>query len=218
MSTTGDTKRLAEALFADRNRAGTDRTDITACWACGSTFRYKGRHGELNGNFCCSRCQDWYDGGYRPIEHDHAEKAYKTPIDRWRVVAGPPGVEVGAPYYAGVFPRSSTTMTMTKKGYRIRCASCHREFESKGLRCCSPACQRGYRERQENLAAMAEVGIEPTSKRQCASCGARIPTWRKGRKVSSSSRFCSPKCQQRARRRSNARKAVLNAETAKKAA
>ncbi len=209
--------RLTEALLADRKET-TDRSDIVACWSCGCTFSRKGRRGDLNGNFCSMRCQGWYDAGNRQIEHDHAEKAYKTPINKWRVVAGPPGVEVGVPYYAGVLQRSSTTTIMTEKGYRIRCASCHRKFESKGLRCCSSECERGYREHQENLAAMAEVGVEPTRKRQCASCGARIPTWRKGRKVSSSTRFCSPKCQQRARRQSNPQKAVLNAETAKKAA
>jgi hypothetical protein len=170
-------QRLTEALLADRSRADGDHTDITACWSCGSAFRYKRRR-DLNGNFCSMRCQDWYDVGNTPIEHDHAEKAYKTLNNKWRVVARSPGVEVGAPYYAGMFPRhhSSTTMTMTEKGYQIRCASCHREFESKGLRCCSPECERCYRERQENLAVMAEVGIEPAHKKRCANpeCRARI--------------------------------------------
>jgi hypothetical protein len=88
-------RRLTEALLADRSRED-DNTDITACWACGSTFRYKRRRGDLNGNFCSSRCQDWYDAGAQ-IGHDHAAKTYKTPIDKWRVIAGPPDVEVGAP-------------------------------------------------------------------------------------------------------------------------
>jgi hypothetical protein len=96
---------------------------------------------------------------------------------------------------------SSTTMTMMEKGYRIRCASCHREFESKGLRYCSPECERSHRERQENLAAMAEVGTEPPPRRRCANpeCRARIPAWRNGRKVSSLTRFCSPKCARKVR-------------------
>jgi hypothetical protein len=76
-------------------------------------------------------------------------------------------VEVGAPYYPGMLPRSRrlTSMTMTEKGYRIRCAHCRKEFESLGLRCCSPACERCYREAQDNRAVMAEVGIEPAAKR-----------------------------------------------------
>jgi hypothetical protein len=210
--------QLTEALLADREQLDRSDHNIVACRSCGYTFCYKGRRGDLNGSFCSTHCQNWYDAGNAPIEHDHAEKAYKTPIDRWRVVAAPPGV--GVRYCASVFPRGYrfTSMTMSAQGYRIRCASCCREFESRGLRCCSPECERGYRERQENLAAMAEVGIAPAPRRECASCGARIPTWRQGRKVSSSARFCSPKCQQRARRQSNPKKAVLNGETAKKAA
>jgi hypothetical protein len=34
----------------------------------------------------------------------------------------------------------------------------------------------------------------------CAQCGARIPSWRNGRKVSSATRFCSDACAQKARR------------------
>ena len=30
------------------------------------------------------------DAGNAPIEHDHAVKAYKAPMETWRVVAGPP--------------------------------------------------------------------------------------------------------------------------------
>jgi hypothetical protein len=37
--------------------------DIAACWSCGYTFTYRGRRGDLNGNFCSMRCQDWYDAG-----------------------------------------------------------------------------------------------------------------------------------------------------------
>jgi hypothetical protein len=34
------------------------------------------------------------------------------------------------------------------------------------------------RERQDNLAVMAEAGIELKAKRQCEQCKAVIPTWR----------------------------------------
>jgi len=79
----------------------------------------------------------------------------------------------------------------------IVCLGCRKEFYSRGLRCCSPDCERRYRERQDNLAVMAEVGMKPTAKRRCRTCGARIPKWRKGRKVSSATRFCSRKCARR---------------------
>ena len=193
---------LAAALLADRQRDTSTRHNIIPCRTCDYTFVYKGRRGDLNGNFCSLHCQSWYDAGNPPIEHDQPEKAYKAPIEGWRVVAGPADVEVSAPYYASVFPRghSFTSMTMTGKGYRIRCAYCRKEFESLGLRCCSAGCERSYREREANAAVMAEVGIEPSAKRHCEECGAVIPKWRNGRKLSSATRFCSPRCSRKARK------------------
>jgi hypothetical protein len=83
----------------------------------------------------------------------------------------------------------------------IVCEGCHKEFHSKGLRCCSADCERRYCERQANLAIMAEVGIEPAPKRQCANpeCERIIPKWRNGRRVREDTRFCSPKCAKRAK-------------------
>jgi hypothetical protein len=106
-------------------------------------------------------------------------------------------------------------MKMGPHGFIISCANCRKDFDSKGLRCCSTECERQYTEREVNLAVMAEVGIEPAAKRACLECGARIPTWRNGRKVSSATRFCSPKCAQKARRLSDSPDATLNAETMK---
>src|SRR5262249_46024917 len=40
----------------------------------------------------------------------------------------------------------------------IVCLGCRKEFYSRGLRCCSTDCERRYREHQDNLAIMAEVG------------------------------------------------------------
>jgi hypothetical protein len=200
----GKIERLTNALLADRNRA-TDRSDVAACWVCGYSFRYRGRRGELNGNFCSVRCQDWYDAG-NPTPSNPVN--YAVPL--YVVIAGPPSLKIGSSYYGDI----GIEMRSMSGGFTIRCASCRREFESKGLRCCSPECERCYRERQENLAAMAEVGIEPASKRQCANpeCRGRIPTWRKGRKVSSLTRFCSPKC---ARKGRTALEPVFVAETIK---
>jgi hypothetical protein len=191
---TGDTKRLAEALLADRNRVIIPDDRIAPCFACGHTMIYKGRRGDLNGRFCSTNCQDWYDAG-NPAPSNPVD--YAVPLRDYVVIAGPPSLKIGSSSYGGI----GIEMRPTSGGFTIRCASCRREFESKGLRCCSPECERCYRERQENLAVMAEVGVEPSSKRQCANpeCRGRIPAWRKGRKVSGATRFCSPKCARKAR-------------------
>jgi endogenous inhibitor of DNA gyrase (YacG/DUF329 family) len=88
----------------------------------------------------------------------------------------------------------------TRDGYVIRCAHCQTEFESTGLRCCSTECERRHRERLDNLKVMAEVGSEPSAKRKCEYCGAVIPRWRNGRRVSRSTRFCSDRCSRKANR------------------
>ena len=62
-------------------------------------------------------------------------------------------------------------MRAGKEGFYINCAHCNKEFESKGLRCCSKECEKAYRERQDNLATLAEAGIEAAPKKRCAAPG-----------------------------------------------
>jgi hypothetical protein len=64
---------------------------------------------------------------------------------------------------------------------------------------------------------MAAAGIEPSAKRQCKTCGAVIPKWRNGRKVSTATRFCSPKCSRKARMAGESQNAFSDIETAKEA-
>ena len=90
--------------------------------------------------------------------------------------------------------RAGNEMKLGATGFRTPCGFCGKEFESKGLRCCSLNCERAYRERQDNFAIMAEVGDTPKEKRRCAQCGGPIPTWRNGRRVRQDAQFCSPKC------------------------
>ena len=111
------------------------------------------------------RCQNRYDGGNEPVSDGI--------VYHWR---------------------DGRPMRMGPKGFYVDCAYCRKEFESIGLTCCSVECERIYRERQNNLAVMAQAGIDPKAKRQWEQCKAVIPTWRKGRKVSKSVRFCSEKC------------------------
>jgi hypothetical protein len=138
-------ERLAANLLADRQREQ-PKHNILPCFSCGYTFVYRGRQGDLNGNFCSMRCQAWFDDGNPTYEQQQTGIVY-----RWRD---------GRPM------------------------------------------KRAYNERQTNLAAMTEAGIEPATKRRCAApgCEATIPKWKNGRRVSSKVTFCSPKCRQRAKR------------------
>jgi ribosomal protein L24E len=153
----------------------------------------KDRGGELKGRFCSLRCQSFFDAGYTPPADS------PDTLSGWKIVAG---AEIGADYYATLFGRTPIAIKRTSDGFKIACAGYQKEFDSTGLRCCSDKCERRYREREANIALMAEVGVKPSTKRKCAApgCATIIPNWRKGRKVSAATRFCSPTCQKRARR------------------
>ena len=92
-------------------------------------------------------------------------------------------------------------MRAGQRGFHINCAHCRKEFESLGPRCCSVECERLHRD-----------GVK-IGKRRCTNCDVAIPTWRKGRRVSSKTRFCSPKCAKATSRVSDTREAVLSANT-----
>src|SRR5262249_28259066 len=62
-------------------------------------------------------------------------------------------------------------------------------FDSKGQRCCSIKCEHVYRLKQE----LADQPFRAT-KRKCAECGYDIPSWRKGRRGSKATPFCSDPC------------------------
>ena len=105
-------------------------------------------------------------------------------------------------------------MPMGRHGFLIPCAGCDKDFESKGLRCCSTACERTYRARQDTIAAMAEVEMDQPAKRKCLHCDGAIPNWLnpgtpKAKKVPSSRKFCSANCQ----RRHAAKQALPEAES-----
>jgi hypothetical protein len=192
-------KQAAIASVIERDLLRADdakpRTDISKCFVCGYSMVYRGKR------FCSDRCRDFYDAGNAGQEQDwlRPPDCEDVPLGDLRVIAGPPSVEIGSRYYVGVFGREPMLLQQrTRNGYIIRCAGCHKEFDSKGLRCCSIECERRYRERQDNLAVMAEAGVEPAAKRECETCGAVIPKWRNGRKVSAATRFCSPKCSRKA--------------------
>lgn len=153
------------------------------------------------------RCQAWHDAGNQPIGRSDP---LSVQLRDWKVVAGPPGVEVGSSYYATVFGnRRLTDMRQSGDGFAIKCAGCSKEFTSRGLRCCSVERERSYKEREQNMATMAQVGMEAKTKRRCANpdCSNVIPTWRNGRRVSAATRFCSDRCSRQAKRTISARAA-----------
>jgi hypothetical protein len=181
------TDALAAALRADILRPSTPTPSSSIdCFLCGRSFTYREPKGDENTRFCSDRCREAYDAGRRAIEDLDPFK-----ITKWRVIAG------GNPGYL-----PSTPMRRGKVVWYITCAGCQREFESKGLRCCSTDCERRLRERGENLALMSEVGMElTTTKPTCQECGRNIPVWRNGRRVPQGTKFCSPRCARRARRK-----------------
>jgi hypothetical protein len=106
-----------------------------------------------------------------------------------------------------------------RDGFLIDCAHCRRKFDSPGWKCCSTDCSRELRCK---LALEAELAGDPfrAVKRKCLDCGGNIPNWRKGRRVSKATKFCSPRCKDRhakiARVSASDPQAVLRREIAKK--
>jgi predicted nucleic acid-binding Zn ribbon protein len=129
LTTTTQTERLAAALLADRNRKTIERTDIGACFTCARGVIYRGSR------FCSDRCRDYYDTGAPGCEQD-----WRQPDIAYAYLDGRP-------------------MAKGVHGFKINCAHCAKEFDSRGLRCCSTECERGYREREQNRATLAEVGV-----------------------------------------------------------
>jgi hypothetical protein len=129
------------------------------------------------------------------------------PCREWFDAGNPPYAPIGRLY----------GLPIGTHGFVINCAACGGDFDSKGLRCCSPECERKHRDRQENAKAMSAVGMEPAEKRRCEECGRNLPRWRNGRQVSKATRFCAPRCQAKnARKRVSASNPVPYAETTKK--
>src|SRR5262245_34529530 len=161
---------LAAALKADLLRQSTSTPSSSVeCFLCGRSYTYKEPTGDDSGRFCSDKCREAYDAGCRRPEPVDPFK----PIG-WRVVAE------GDPRYL-----PSTPMRRGQEGWFITCPGCHREFESRGLRCCSIECERRLCEHDENIALMAEVGMEPKVKPKCSvpGCDNPIPKWRNGRRV-----------------------------------
>jgi hypothetical protein len=167
---------ITNAILRDRERIAPERATTYDCFACGRSFVYRALAGDGNGRFCSSRCQSAYDAGLLAYDPSCASKDNA----RWY------------------------SLPIGRQGFLIACAGCGKTFDSKGLRCCSSACEHGYRERQAAIAAMAEVGMEPAAKRKCETCGGDIPRYRGAgksrRRMREDVRCCSARCRQMAYR------------------
>jgi hypothetical protein len=118
------------------------RAEVIACFCCGRDMLYRGHGGDDNGRCCSVRCRELFDSGFPPYEPVNLRKLFAT---RWRVTAGGDPGHMPAP------------MRMGPAGFFINCAGCKKQFESKGLRCCSKECERRARDQQDNAKDMAEV-------------------------------------------------------------
>src|SRR5215471_13492098 len=65
------------------------------CFACGRGY-CKG-----DGRFCSTRCREAFDAGFPPAkdESNYIRAMTNVLLAAWHVVAGPPGIEIGARFY-----------------------------------------------------------------------------------------------------------------------
>jgi hypothetical protein len=153
------------------------RRKVKACFRCKRSYV----NGDAdNARFCGTLCREAFDAG-APLDSSWHERLFE--VHKWRVVAG--GDQ-------GYMPRP---MAIRGNGFAVTCAQCGREFGSQGLRCCSLECERKFRQRQELDAELADDPFR-TEKRRCQrpGCPHHIPLWKRGRRVSSATRYCSKYC------------------------
>jgi hypothetical protein len=121
-SSGGLTAAIAEDLLAETTepagRSNEPGADLNRCCSCGAGMVYHGPRDDNSGRFCSTRCQEWFDsnsaftrvsvcsGNLRWFENPGLRPAFMGGalygLRGWKVVAGPPGVEIGSGYYAPV--------------------------------------------------------------------------------------------------------------------
>jgi hypothetical protein len=179
--------RLTQRLLDDRAKQR-PAARAGGCFLCGKSYSPQPPTGDDSTRFCSTKCREAYDAGAMPAVELNA---FAVPPEGWRVIAGP------AP---GYMPKQA--MRMGRHGFFIDCLHCRKEFESKGLRCCSTECERAYTGRAKTVATLAEIGEGLPEKRKCEHCGSSIPNWIgegvKRHRTRKSQRYCSARCQRKA--------------------
>jgi hypothetical protein len=177
--------KLARQILDDRAKPR-PAPRVGCCFLCGRSYSTQSLDGDSSTQFCSAKCRGAYDAGIAL-----AVEPNPFVVDQWRVIAGPP---------PGRMPKAPRMMG--RHGFYIDCLHCKREFESRGLRCCSAECGRALKSRADTAATMAEVGMVLIEKRKCESCGGDIPNWTgegfKRHRTRKSQRYCSARCQRKA--------------------
>jgi hypothetical protein len=169
------TTTIARVIERDLLREPEEKPKAPRCHACSRSFLHRAPSSDSDDNsrFCSSRCRHAYDAGLPAADPDYAGK--RNP--RW--------------YSLPVGPR----------GFLIHCLGCGERFDSVGLRCCSPKCESAFRERQERDRLLADASSFRATKHKCAECDGDIPNWRNGRRVRTTTKFCSEACQAKSARK-----------------
>jgi hypothetical protein len=181
--------RVARQILDDRAKPK-PTARIAGCFACGRSYAPPLPGGDDSTRFCGSKCRMAYDAGAQPAREDSPFAIAGGP---WRVIAGAD---------PGYVPK--TAMRQTRHGFTVACLHCKREFESSGLRCCSPTCERDLKESAQNVALIVEAGGELVEKRKCVVCAGAIPkyvgTGKKRQLTRKTKVTCSSKCYAKARK------------------
>ena len=95
-------ENLARAILADRNQTGL-KYEPAHCFVCDRSYAPKPPSGDDSTRFCSDICRKAYDNGYPAYEPPI--NVFLVPIRDWKVIAGPPGIQIGASYYGPLLDR-----------------------------------------------------------------------------------------------------------------
>ena len=166
------TATLAAILARDLLRTEPTRTsDAAECFACGRSFLPRPSTGDDNVHaFCSPRCRQAYDVGF-PAYDSNKVDVFAVPLSAWRVVAGPPAIEIGSQHYAPIIEaveRQRKRLARSSGGELIRprrlCQRCGAKLpvwingkqvrsDRKFCIACSPNLRSGTRGRFSGLTA-----------------------------------------------------------------
>jgi hypothetical protein len=119
---------VARAILSDRDKlAAKPQREIFRCFTCERPYT-KG-----DGRFCSANCRNALDAGLPPGEFNPGLHPELLPnlygLEGWRVVGGPPGIEVGPLYYADIIEACDWKREAKAEGEdlirpRRRCKGC----------------------------------------------------------------------------------------------
>jgi hypothetical protein len=95
------TSTIARAIERDLLREREEKPDAPHCHACGRPYLYRPPPpdgDDSSRRFCSARCRESYDDGL-PAWSGVAEKEghrWTPSLTGWRIIAGPPQVEIGS--------------------------------------------------------------------------------------------------------------------------